>query len=49
MIFGLTLFGMHDLWLLLSCVGGQQKVTSLPCQPTLVWIDYVDDIITQLM
>jgi len=28
-ISSLTRFGIHDPWLLLSCVGGYQKVTSL--------------------
>jgi hypothetical protein len=28
-IFSLIQFGIHDPWLLLSCVGGYQKVTSL--------------------
>jgi len=45
----LTRFGTHDLWAFLSCVVGQQKVISLSCHQSCVWIDYVGDIITQLI
>jgi hypothetical protein len=43
-IFSLTWFGIHDLWPLLSCVGGYQTVTSLLHHQSHVWIHYNGDI-----
>jgi hypothetical protein len=48
-IFSLTWFGIHDLWLLLSCVGGYQTVTSLSRHQSHVWIHYNGDIIKRLL
>ena len=48
-IFGLTQCGTHDPRPLLSCVGSQQKVTSLLRDQSLVWAHYVGDIIMRLM
>jgi hypothetical protein len=45
----LTRFGIHSLWAFTSCVVGQQKATSLSCHQSCVWIDYVGDIIMQLI
>jgi hypothetical protein len=47
-IFSVTQFGIDDLWHHLSCVGEQQKVTSLSRNQSRIWTDYVGDIITQL-
>jgi hypothetical protein len=47
-IFNLTWFGIHDLWPLLSCVGGDQTVPSLSRHQSHVWIHYNGDIIKQL-
>jgi len=49
MIFCLTLFGMDDPQVHVSSVGGLQKVTSLSCHQSHVWIDYVYVIITLLI
>jgi hypothetical protein len=35
---------MDEMWPHLSCVGGQQRVTSLLHHQSLIWIDYVGDI-----
>jgi len=43
-MFGLRQCGMNDPWLLLSCVAGQQKVTSLSRHQSLVWAHYGGDI-----
>jgi len=45
----LTRFGVHCLWAFLSCVVGQQKMISLSRHQSCVWVDYVGDIIMQLM
>jgi len=48
-IFNLTWFGIHDLWPLLSYVGGYQTVTSMSCHQSHVWIHYNGDIIKWLL
>ena len=47
-IFGLTHFCLHDMWPLLSFVGGGlQEVMSL--SHSVMCVDYVSDTVTQLM
>ena len=40
-------FGIDDMWLCQSSVGGQQKVTPLACQQSYKWIDYAADILME--
>jgi hypothetical protein len=49
LVFSLTQFGLDKLWLHFSYVGGWQKVTSLSHHESRVWIEYVGDIIMQLI
>jgi len=46
---GLMQFGINYLWLHLSCVEGEEKVTSLARHHSCVWLHYIRDIITRLM